>query len=217
MEHDPYEIIPGILEQEWEKIEKKILQVKPFAKTLHVDIIDGIFAPNTTFLDPEPFKKYSQEFLLELHMMVEEPIDYLDRFAAAGFRRFLGHIEMMSDQAAFVTKAGEYGEVGLALDGPTAVESITVPLIDLDCMLCYTSDKVGFSGPPFMESRLEKVSSIRAQTGDIFPLEVDGGVTDETIIIAKNAGATRFVSTSFLFNRGDILTQYQLLNSALNG
>lgn len=217
MEHDPYEIIPGILEPTWEAIEKKILLVKPFAKTLHIDLLDGKFAANTTFLDPKPFKKYSGEFFLELHMMVEEPINYLESFAEAGFKRFLGHIEKMSDQTAFVAKAEEYGEVGLVLDGPTALADVTVSFMDLDCMLCYTSEKVGFSGPPFMESRLEKVAAIRAQTGDIFPIEIDGGVTDETIVLAKNAGATRFVSTSFLYNRGDVGTQYKLLIDALNG
>jgi ribulose-phosphate 3-epimerase len=216
-EHDPYEIIPFILEQSWEKIEQKILQVSPFAKTLHIDLLDGKFAPNTTFSDPAPFKTYSQDFFLELHMMVEEPINYIESFAQAGFRRFLGHVEQMSDQAAFVVKAQQYGEVGLVLDGPTSLSRVTVPLIDLDCMLCYTSEKVGFSGPPFMESRLEKVAAIRAETGDIFPIEVDGGVTDETLIIAKNAGATRFISTSFLFNHGDVKMQYDLLVAALNG
>lgn len=217
MEHDPYEIIPGILEKSWEAIEKKILLVKPFAKTLHIDLLDGKFAPNSTFTDPSPFKQYSDDFFLELHMMVEEPITYLESFAKSGFKRFLGHVEKMSDQAAFVTKAQEYGEVGLVLDGPTSLEKVEVSLLDLDCMLCYTSEKVGFSGPPFMENRLEKVAEIRAKTGDIFPIEVDGGVTDETLIIAKNAGATRFISTSFLFHRGDVETQYQLLLDALNG
>lgn len=216
MEHDPYEIIPGILEKEWGAIEKKILMVKPFAKTLHIDLLDGEFVNNTTFLDPEPFKQHSSEFFLELHMMVKEPITYIEKFAAAGFKRFLGHVEYMSDQEAFVAKAQEYGEVGLVLDGPTAVEKVSVPLIDLDCMLIYTSEKVGFSGPPFMENRLEKVTKIREQTGDIFPIEVDGGITNETIVQAKNAGATRFISTSFLFNKGDVVTQYQLLRDALN-
>ena len=150
-------------------------------------------------------------------MMVVEPITYIETFAAAGFKRFLGHIEMMSDQEAFVAKAQTFGEVGLVLDGPTALSEVKVPLIDLDCMRCYTSEKVGFSGPPFMEERLEKVSEIRAKNGDIFPIEIDGGVTNESIVLAKNAGATRFISTSFLFNKGDIEHQFTLLREALNG
>ena len=53
------EIIPGILEKDWPSIEIKIQQVLPFAKAIHIDLIDGKFAPNTTFLDPAPFKKYT--------------------------------------------------------------------------------------------------------------------------------------------------------------
>jgi len=80
-----YEIIPGILENEWNKIERKIEIVKPFAKSIHIDIIDGKFVPDTTFLDPVPFVRYSQKLFLELHMMVENPIQYLELYAKAGF------------------------------------------------------------------------------------------------------------------------------------
>ena len=69
-----YEIIPGILEKEWGEIERKIEIVKPFTESIHVDIIDGKFAPNTTFLDPAPFAKYSQDIFFELHMMVKAPV-----------------------------------------------------------------------------------------------------------------------------------------------
>lgn len=215
MENDPYEIIPGILEQHWSSIEQKFELVRPFAKTVHIDIIDGEFAPNTTFLDPAPFKKYSTEFFLELHMMVKNPLTYLERFADAGFRRFLGHVEHMPDQEAFVATAQSLGEVGLVLDGPTSHKALQVPFIDLDTVLCYTSEKVGFSGPPFMEERLDKVAQLRKETDELFPLEVDGGITDETIVLARNAGATRFVSTSFLFKTGDPAAQFARLKDAL--
>ncbi|MBI2622555.1 MAG: hypothetical protein HYW64_00450 [Candidatus Levybacteria bacterium] len=118
------EIIPGILEKDWSEIERKIELVRPFAKTIHIDILDRKFAPNTTFLDPLPFAKYTlpssgqafpssgQAPFFELHMMVEEPIQYLKPFADAGFKRFLGHIEKMSDQAEFVAQGQLLGEVG---------------------------------------------------------------------------------------------------------
>ena len=99
-----YKIIPGILEKDWPAIELRIQQVLPFAKAIHIDLIDGKFAPNTTFLDPSPFKKYTKDIPFELHMMVNEPINYLKAWADAGFQRFIGHIEKMSDQAKFVAK-----------------------------------------------------------------------------------------------------------------
>lgn len=210
-----FEIIPGILEREWSEIERKIEIVKPFAKTIHVDIIDGEFAANTTFLDHPPFAKYTNEIFFELHMMVENPIQYLKPFAAAGFKRFLGHIEKMPDQAEFVAQAQLLGEVGLAIDGPTDLSAIKVPYEDLDAILVYTSNKAGFSGPPFVEKRLEKVRKIREQSG-FLPIEVDGGVNPETTIQAKNAGASRFVSTSFLFQNQNPQEQFNLLQEKIN-
>lgn len=191
------EIIPGILEKEWSEIEKKLELAKSFAKTVHIDIIDGKFVDNKTFLDPEPFKKYADVFLLELHMMVDDPIMYLDKWAAVGFKRFLGHIEKMPDQVAFVAKGQMLGEVGLAIDGPTSLDDIKVSLDDLDSILIYTSEKVGFSGPPLLDERLEKIKQIREQTG--IPIEVDGGINHKSIKKALDSGATRFISTSHIF------------------
>lgn len=205
-----YEIIPGILEKEWSEIERKIELVRPFAKTIHIDILDGKFAPNTTFLDPSPFAKYTQDLFFELHMMVEEPIQYLKSFAQAGFKRFLGHIEKMSDQAEFIAQGQLLGEVGLAIDGPTSFSSIAVPFDDLDAILVMTI-KAGFSGQSFMPEHLEKVRALRQAQGKQIPIEVDGGINDQTIVQTKQAGATRFVSTSFLFGSSASESCYKLL------
>src|SRR3989344_4229172 len=190
------DILPGVLKKDWNAIEEKIKIAKPFAKAIHVDLLDGEFASNISFLDPKPFAKYSKDFLLELHMMVKEPIDYLDAWANVGFRRFVGHVEHMSEQAAFVTKGEELGEVGLAIDANTPLSAITVPFIDLDAILVMTV-KAGFSGQAFMPENLEKVKALREKT--TLPIEIDGGVNDGHLRLAKKAGASRFVATSFLF------------------
>jgi len=190
-------IIPGILENDWTEIEKKIEKILSFSRTIHVDLIDGKFVQNTTFLDPKPFTKYAKDAYFELHMMVDEPIDYLKPWAQAGFKRFLGHVEKMSDQAEFIAQGQILGEVGLAIDGPTNIDILSsINLDDLDCLLIYTSEKVGFSGPPFMSDRLTKVKKIREKSQ--IPIEVDGGINEDTILLAKDAGANRFVSTSFI-------------------
>lgn len=207
-----YEVIPGILEKDWAEIERKLNLIKPFAKSVHIDILDGKFAPNTTFLDPAPFKKYSPELFLELHMMVEEPVNYLKPWADAGFKRFLGHIEKMSDQVVFVAEAQLLGEVVLAVDGPTPVESVKVPFDDLDGLLVMTI-KAGFSGQQFDPSHLDKVKYFRSQTS--IPIEVDGGVNDQTIMQAKQCGATRFISTSFIYNAPDPRAAYVALKEAI--
>jgi len=214
-----YEVIPGILEKEWTEIERKINLVKSFAKTIHIDIIDGIFAPNTTFLDPTPFAKYSkdpstgsgQALIFEVHLMVEEPIQYLKPFADAGFKRFLGHLEKMSDQEEFVAQGQLLGEVGLAVDGPTDLSAVKVPYSDLDSILVMTI-KAGESGQMFVPDYLKKVEILRSAQNDMV-IEADGGINDKTNIQARNAGATRFVANSFLFNSQNPKTQYQLLQN----
>lgn len=214
------EIIPGILEKDWAEIERKIELVKPFSRTIHIDIIDGKFAlasptggPNITFLDPAPFTKYTKDIFFELHMMVENPIQYLNSWASVGFKRFLGHIEKMPDQAEFVAQAQLLGEVGLAIDGPTDLTAVKVSYRDLDSILIMTI-KAGASGQEFNPEYLKKVEMLK-QVQDDIKIEVDGGINDKTIPLAKQAGATRFVSTSFLFNSPDAQSQFNLLKNSL--
>src|SRR3989338_5135013 len=118
-------------------------------------------------------------------MMVEEPAYYIERYAAAGFRRFLGHIEHMSSQQEFVSLAKQYGEVGLALDGPTHINSIKVPFEQLNSILVYTSNRVGFAGPPLMDDRLDKIRHLKKLTN--IPIEADGGIKDKSVERAKAA------------------------------
>lgn len=206
------EVIPGILEKEWSDIEKKLELLKPFAKSVHIDMIDGKFAENTTFLDPEPFRKYKDDFLLELHMMVEDPLSYLKPWADAGFERFLGHIEKMPDPVEFVAQGQLLGAVGLAVDSPTSIDRIkNLSLNDLDTLLVMTI-KAGESGRKFQPELLEKVKELKNRN-PYLPIEVDGGINEETIIKAKEAGATRFVSTSHLFSSENIEEDYKKLTS----
>ena len=221
------EVIPGILEKEWAEIERKINLVKSFATAIHIDIIDGKFASNATFLDPKPFQRYTSGLFFELPMMVEEPINYLKPFAAAGFKRFLGHIEKMSDQEEFVAQGQLLGEVGLAVDGPTPLEAIKVSYGDLDSILIMTI-KAGQSGQEFNPEYLKKVEILRQvpsgawlrTASNDMSIGVDGGINDQTIIEVKNAGATRFIANSFIFSSnsptGGPQAQFNLLQERIH-
>jgi len=225
-----YEIIPspGTENKTFEEIEKKIRSVQPFVRTLHIDVCDGKFAPNTTFADPEPFKTFTQQLpeeeggwetgekglFFEIHLMVEDPIKEIKKWADAGFRRFIGQVEKMPSQEEFVAEAQLYGEVGLAVDGPTPLDAVKVSYEDLDVVLFYTADKAGFSGAKFQEDRLEKVKALR-KLEEYLAIEVDGGINDETIAIAAEAGVTRFVSTGFLFSLETPEKQLKLLEQKL--
>ncbi len=210
-----FEIIPspGTGDKTFEEIEKKLLAVKGIARKIHIDVIDGKFAKNTTFSDPVPFARYAHDFVFEVHLMVDDPIKYLKPFADAGFQRFIGQVEKMSDQAEFVAQAQLLGNAGLAIDLGTGVHEIKVPLDDLDAILVMAV-KAGFSGQVFSDDALVKIEELKELT-DI-PIEVDGGINDRTIQIAKNLGATRFVATSFLFGEGlDPAKQFKLLEKIL--
>lgn len=202
------EIIPGILEKDWPEIERKINLVRPFAKTIHVDIIDGKFVENPTFLDPGPFAKYTGDIFFELHMMVENPLFYLRPFAEAGFKRFIGHVEKMSDQTEFVIQGKSFGEVGLAFDDQTGMKALRVPFDDLDVLLIMTI-KAGFSGQQCVVQNFEKVKNASAKFN--IPIEVDGGINEQNILLSKSAGAQRVVVNSFLFEESNPYEQYRLL------
>lgn len=208
------EIIPGILEKEWGEIEKKIQAVLPFAESIHIDVIDGKFAPNTTWMDPAPFAKYTKQAQFEVHLMTDNPLQYVQSFADAGFVRFLGHVERMPDVAEFLAEAQLWGEAGLAFDGPTPLSSVQVNWHDVDMVLFYTGERIGFSEATLVVDRLEKVKELRAVDADI-AIEIDGGVHDKNILLAKEAGATRFVSTGFLFDGGNVEEQYRILQKNL--
>lgn len=207
------EIIPGILEKEWSEIEKKIQLVLPFAETIHIDVIDGKFAPNSTWMDPAPFAKYAKSVKFEVHLLTDNPMQYIQAFADAGFVRFVGQIEKMPDQTAFVAAGQLWGEVGLALDGPTPIEQITVDVEDLDVVQLYTGEKAGFSHGILLPEKLEKAKALRAQD-PFLPIEIDGGVNDVNIQLAKESGVTRFVTTGFLFG-GNVEEQYKKLKEMI--
>ena len=206
-------IIPGILEKDWNTIEEKIAIVRQFSNSVHIDFIDGKFSSNITFLDLKPFSKYTKDLFMEAHLMVDNPLQYLEPLANAGFRRFLGHVEKMSNLEEFVARGELLGEVGLAIDGKTSLETINISYEDLDVILLMGID-AGFSGRQFQPQILDKIKTIREKT--FIPIEVDGGVNDKTIPEIKKAGADRFVVTSFIFEEGDPIKNYETLVSLIH-
>ncbi len=203
-------VIPGILEKSFEEIEKKLQIIKPFSRKVHIDILDGKFSEDTSFLDPAPFAKYKDDFFMEAHFMVEDPVKYMKPFAQAGFKRFLGHIEKMKDLEEFVAKGQIFGEVGLALDFETPISFIKIPYDDLDCILLM-GVKAGKSGQEFLPQTLDKIRELRLKTQ--IPIEIDGGINEKTIVDAMQEGAQRFVATSYIFKSTDPMQSFEKLLS----
>lgn len=190
-----HEILPGIFEDNWEAIEKKIELVKGFAKSIHIDFADETFADKKSFFDPTPFKKYSSDIHFELHMMVDNPEQYLQSWSDAGFNRFIGHIEHMEDQVSFVAKAQNLGQVGLGLDAKTPLTDLKVSTQDLDTVLVMMTN-AGKSGQEFQQEQLAKIKELSDRGVHV---TIDGGINEQTIQTCVGSGGSRFISTSFLF------------------
>jgi ribulose-phosphate 3-epimerase len=205
-----HNVIPGILEKDWHEIERKLAVVRRFSKTVHIDFLDGKFSPESSFMDFNSFIKYKDDFYLEAHLMTENPTQYIRQLAAVGFKRFLGHVEKMQDIDEFIAEGEIFGEVGLAIDSPTPIDSINISFDDLDCILLM-GDKAGKSGEVFLPETLKKIKELRLKTQ--IPIEIDCGINEQTIVEAKAAGASRFVSTSFIFQSEDPLNSFEKLLS----
>ena len=205
-----HKIIPGILEKDWQEIQRKLEIIRPFSKTVHIDFLDGKFSPETSLMEFQNFQKYTDDFFLEAHLMTDNPTQYIKQLAAVGFKRFLGQVEKMQDVDEFIAEGEIFGEVGIALDIDTPLNSISIPFDDIDAVLLMAV-KAGKSGQEFSLQVVPKIQELRTKTQ--IPIEIDGGINDVTIITAKNAGVSRFITTSFIFNSSDPLNAFEKLQS----
>lgn len=226
------EVIPAILESNFSMIEKKIHLVEGLVDWVQIDLADGTLVPATTFLDPAPFEKIIKtspktprvkdtpvtlrgspgveksdsgkirRLEFELHLMVKDPLRYLERFAAVGFTRFFAHIEG-DFVTEYIAKCYQLGvEVGLSIDGPTPFEKIHPFLDNLDAVLVMAIE-AGASGRPFREDTIGKIKKIRELDLEI-PIAVDGAMNEENAGKVIEAGATRINSNSYIFGAADV-------------
>lgn len=196
-------VIPGILENEFADIKKKVAQVAPFVEWVQIDLADGKLVENTSFDDPGLFSGLPSLPRKELHMMVENPSRIVEDWINAGFERIVAQIEGMRDPEEFIDLVQLSSvEVGLALDLGTPVQEIEKYLELLDVILLMGVD-AGFSGQEFDSTVLDKIEEIREFNSDI-PIAVDGGINLKTARMCANAGATRVISTSFIFKADNI-------------
>jgi len=194
------DIIPGILEKEWSVIESRIALVAPHVSWVQIDIADNTLVPNQTFLHFDHFVPLATSYpnlSLEAHLMVARPETYIRPLADSGFKRLIAHVEA-EDPRLFLDQARyETVEVGMAIDGGTEFEEIEPFLESVDSVLVMTIE-MGESGRPFLPETVEKIKAIHRYLPDL-PIEVDGGMNEVTAKLARDAGATRIVSTSYLF------------------
>ncbi|MBQ8830803.1 MAG: ribulose-phosphate 3-epimerase [Oscillospiraceae bacterium] len=201
-------IAPSILSADFTKLGQDIDSIKT-ADYLHFDVMDGIFVPNISIGIPvlESVRKYT-DMVLDVHLMITEPVKYVERFADAGADIVVFHLEADTPEniALAVQKVKAKGKkVGISIKPKTPAEELIPYMKDLDLALVMTVEP-GFGGQKFMADMMPKVELLRKyidENGLDCELEVDGGVNPETAAVCRAAGANVLVAGSDVFKAAD--------------
>ena len=201
-------IAPSILSADFAKLGEDINSIST-ADYLHFDVMDGIFVPNISIGIPvlQSVRKYT-DMVLDVHLMITEPVRYVERFAEAGADIVVVHLESDTPEniTAAVDKIKACGKkAGIAIKPKTPAEELLPYMDKLDLALVMTVEP-GFGGQKFMADMMPKVRLLREYInthGLDCELEVDGGVNPETAAVCINAGANVLVAGSDVFKASD--------------
>ena len=196
-------INPSILAADFVNLERDIARIAT-ADLVHVDVMDNHFVPNLTF-GPQMVERIQDvsQIPLDVHLMIDDPDRWAPAYAELGAYSVTFHAEAAKDAVALARRLRAIGaRAGIALKPGTAVDPYLELLLEFDQVLVMTVEP-GFGGQRFMASVMPKLVALRAAVGerDIW-LQVDGGVDENTIGIAAEAGADTFAAGSAVF-RGD--------------
>lgn len=201
-------LAPSILSADFNILGQQIKETeKAGAEYLHFDVMDGIFVPSISFGLPvlKSIRKASNQ-VYDVHLMIEEPIRYVEQFAESGADIITFHIEAASDPREVIDKIHSLNKkVGIAIKPKTPVEAVKPYLEHVDMVLVMTVEP-GFGGQKYMSECTDKIAEVRGlikEAGLPVDLEIDGGVTLENVRVPIDAGANVIVAGSAVFN-GDI-------------
>ena len=202
-------IAPSILSADFANLERDIRRVAT-ADYLHVDVMDGVFVPNISIGLPvvESIRKVT-DLPLDVHLMIVEPIRYVERFCDAGADLVTVHLEADTEANthAAIAKIHARGKrAGVVLKPKTPAEAVLPFLEEVELILVMTVEP-GFGGQKFMADQMGKVSAIRRWIDERNPaceLEVDGGVAPDTCRTCIDAGANVLVAGSAVYKAEDI-------------
>lgn len=201
-------IAPSILSANFARLEEEIKDVeRGGADYIHVDVMDGHFVPNITIgpLIVEAIRPVTN-LPLDVHLMIENPNQYIEAFSKAGADLLTVHVEACNHLHRTVQQIKSEGmRVGVALNPHTPISMIEHVIEDIDLVLIMTVNP-GFGGQSFIHSALTKikqVSSIIEKRELEVEIEVDGGVNPETARLCIEAGANVLVAGSAIYNQMD--------------
>jgi ribulose-phosphate 3-epimerase len=201
-------IAPSVLSADLGRLAEQVERAQAGgAEWLHVDVMDGHFVPNLTFGAPmvRALRRLTN-LPLDVHLMVERPERYLGEFADAGASIFTFHPEATIHVQRHLSTVRQLGmRAGLALNPSTPVTLLEEVLDDVDLVLVMAVNP-GYGGQSYLPQSTDKIRRARAlldRRGSPAALEVDGGITIETIAGAWNAGADTFVAGTAVFGVPD--------------
>ena len=203
-------VAPSVLSADFARLGDEVREIcRGGADYVHYDVMDGLFVPNISMGIPvlASLRKATDMFL-DVHLMIERPVRYVEAFCKAGADLVNVHIEADTEENILsaiekVKALGKKTGITLKPGTPASAAEPYLPLVDL--VLVMTVEP-GFGGQSFMEDQLDKIRSIRDRLDEVNPsceLEVDGGVDPETAPLCIRAGANVLVAGSAVFKKAD--------------
>lgn len=195
------DIYPSILVDTFEEFERRVRLVEEKTSLFHVDVGDGVFVPHKSFSDISAITQFSWKRPFELHLMLGDAKESILPWLQTPAKRVIFHVEAcqegtLPDVIYSIKHSGK--EVGLALNPSTGVGDVKEGFSNLDLVLLMSVEP-GFSGQAFIPGVLEKISPLRAN-GFSGIIEVDGGMNEKTIPLARDAGADAVAVASGIYN-----------------
>lgn len=199
-------IHPSILSADFARLAEELARIGS-ADAVHVDVMDNHFVPNLTLgLPVVQAIRGATDLPLDIHLMIEDADRWAPQYAEAGAESVTFHAEAAGAPIRLARELRQCGaQAGMALKPATAIEPYLDMLAELDLLLLMTVEP-GFGGQPFLEVVLPKIRRAREaleSSGVPVALQVDGGITADTILRAAEAGADVFVAGSAVYGADD--------------
>ena len=200
-------ISPSILSADFANLQQEVEDLERFgADWIHVDVMDGHFVPNITIGAPvvKAIRPHTS-LPLDVHLMIENPQNYIDDFVKAGADIITVHYEATKDMTEDVISSIKSHDIlaGLSIKPNTQPQEILKYLLMVDMVLIMTVEP-GFGGQSFILDCANKIPVIRQNAPENLIIQVDGGINEETAKICKTLGANSLVAGSYVFKSPDM-------------